>query len=200
LLKISVFYSQHQVVWLQPKVFPLEHTVISQNARGMIYDLLFFRQTRSKLLSTLLIPKKGLFGIIGKTVTNHVTEKPSKGNVTTMPKRLFPPDVIEQAQVIMGGWNQLATPTPTFGSLSSVSFAAEVSTAATLDGQIAVLEAQLTDKRNQRDVVYGSIWDKVKRVRSAVKGIYGDDSSQYEIVGGTRLSERKTRTRRIVSE
>jgi hypothetical protein len=27
-----------------------------------------------------------------------------------------------------------------------------------------------------------------------VKAHYGDDSSQYEMVGGTRLSDRKTRT------
>jgi hypothetical protein len=29
-------------------------------------------------------------------------------------------------------------------------------------------------------------------VRSGVKAIYGDDSLQYEMVGGTRLRERKT--------
>lgn len=60
------------------------------------------------------------------------------------------------------------------------------------------LEAQLTDKRNQRDALYTSIWDKVKRVRNGVKAIYGDDSSQYEMIGGTRLSERKTPTRKTV--
>ncbi len=53
------------------------------------------------------------------------------------------------------------------------------------------LEAQLTDLRNQRDALYAGLWDKVKRVRSTVKGIYGDDSSEYEMVGGTRKSERK---------
>jgi hypothetical protein len=36
----------------------------------------------------------------------------------------------------------------------------------------------------------------VKRVRSAIKGVYGDDSTQYEMVGGTRMSERKPRTRK----
>ena len=54
------------------------------------------------------------------------------------------------------------------------------------------------DKRNQRDALYAQIWDKVKRVRNGVKGIYGDDSSQYEVIGGTRLSERKTPTRKAV--
>ena len=35
------------------------------------------------------------------------------------------------------------------------------------------------------------IWDVVKRVCAGVKAIYGDDSSQYEMVGGTPMSERK---------
>lgn len=34
---------------------------------------------------------------------------------------------------------------------------------------------------------YEGLWDKVKRVRNSVKANYGDDSSQYEMVGGMRL-------------
>jgi hypothetical protein len=41
------------------------------------------------------------------------------------------------------------------------------------------------------------VWDKVKRVRAGVKSIYGDDSSEWEMIGGTRLSERKSPTRRV---
>ena len=58
------------------------------------------------------------------------------------------------------------------------------------------LDAQLTDVRNKRDELTAKIWDEVKRVRSTVKGLYGDDSSQYEMVGGTRVSERKTPVRK----
>lgn len=43
-----------------------------------------------------------------------------------------------------------------------------------------------------REAAHEDLWDTVKRVRARVKGIYGDDSSQYEMVGGTRLSEGKT--------
>ena len=56
------------------------------------------------------------------------------------------------------------------------------------------LETQLTNLRNERDTSNVELWDNVKRVRSAVKGIYGDDLTQYEMVSGTRLSERKPRT------
>jgi hypothetical protein len=117
-----------------------------------------------------------------------------------MPKRLFPPNVIQQAQSVLGGWNQIATPVPALGTLTAAAFTTEVTTASTLDAQITALEAQLTDKRNQRDLLYAGVWDRVKRVRNAIKGIYGDDSSQYEIVGGKRLSERKRPTRKAASE
>ena len=53
-------------------------------------------------------------------------------------------------------------------------------------------------KRNQRDLVYNGMWDKIKRVRAGVKANYGDDSQQFEMVGGTRTSERKSPTRKAV--
>src|SRR5690242_5330009 len=112
-----------------------------------------------------------------------------------MPKRLFPTNVIPQAQEIVGGWNQIATPVPAFGTLTVAALTADITAATTLESQITALEAQLTDKRNQRDALYAAVWDKSKRARNAVKGIYGDDSSQYELMGGTRSSERKSRTR-----
>jgi preprotein translocase subunit Sss1 len=33
--------------------------------------------------------------------------------------------------------------------------------------------------------------DYIVQVRSVIKGISGPDSSEYEMVGGTRMSERK---------
>jgi hypothetical protein len=39
--------------------------------------------------------------------------------------------------------------------------------------------------------ILAAVWDGVKRLRAAVKGIYGDDSSKCDMVGGTRKSERK---------
>jgi hypothetical protein len=62
----------------------------------------------------------------------------------------------------------------------------------TVEYRLSSLETQLTDLRNQREALYQSAWDKVKRVRASVKGMYGDDSTQYEMVGGTRLRDRKT--------
>jgi hypothetical protein len=86
----------------------------------------------------------------------------------------------------------------TLGTLLPASLTTDITAATALDTQIATLELQLTNARNQRDVLYSGIWDKVKRVRAGVKANYGDDSSQYEMVGGTRLSDRKSPVRRAL--
>jgi hypothetical protein len=107
----------------------------------------------------------------------------------------FPKNLITQAQAVFGGWDQLS-PVPTLGPLTITGFSADIKALSDLDVQILGLEALLADKRNQRRNAAVSLWDKVKRVRNAIKGIFGDDSSQYEMVGGVRLSERKPRTRK----
>jgi uncharacterized alpha-E superfamily protein len=113
-----------------------------------------------------------------------------------MPKKLYPSNVIEQAQTIISAWNQIGA-TVVLGTLTPANLTADITAATTLESQMASLEIQLTNARNQRDALYSGMWDKVKRVRSGVKANYGDDSSQYEMVGGTRLSERKSPTRRV---
>ncbi len=114
-----------------------------------------------------------------------------------MATKQYPTDVLKQAQDILSAWNQISA-TLTFGPLTPAALTADITSATTLESDMAKLEAQLTDKRNQRDALYLSMWDKVKRVRNGVKATYGDDSSQYEMVGGTRLSERKTPARKAM--
>lgn len=60
--------------------------------------------------------------------------------------------------------------------------------------QLDVIKTQLIDLRNQREKIFNDSWDMLKRLKSAVNGIYRDDSSQYEMIGGTRMSERKKST------
>ncbi len=114
-----------------------------------------------------------------------------------MPNKLYPTDVLEQAQTVLSAWNQIGA-TVTVGTLTPAILTTDVTAATALESEMAKLEAQLTDKRNQRDALYTAIWDKVKRVRNGMKAIYSDDSSQYEMIGGTRLSERKAPTRKAV--
>ncbi len=113
-----------------------------------------------------------------------------------MPKKLYPTDVLEQAQSVSNAWSQI-NDEMSFGDLTLSALTGELNNAAPLQSQLDNLETQMTNLRNQRDELFVSIWDKVKRVRNGVKANYGDDSSQYEMVGGTRLSERKSPTRKV---
>lgn len=115
-----------------------------------------------------------------------------------MPNKPFPTDVIAQAQDVLAGWAQIGS-TVAFGTLTSALLTTDVNAYAPLDAEINKLEKQLADKRNQRELLSLTTWDKVKRVRASVRGIYGDDSTQYELVGGTRMSDRKPRARKAVT-
>ena len=55
------------------------------------------------------------------------------------------------------------------------------------NGALAALDEQANelDKREQR------LTDLNQRILSAVRGLYGHDSNEYEQVGGTRRSDRK---------
>ena len=113
-----------------------------------------------------------------------------------MTRKLFPPDIIAQAQDVLAGWAQIGS-TVAFGTLTSASLTADLTAYAPLDADISKLEKQLADKRTQRDLLCLAIWDKVKRAHASVRGIYGDDSTQYKLIGGTRLSDRKPRVRKV---
>jgi hypothetical protein len=112
-----------------------------------------------------------------------------------MPGKTYPTDVIEQTRSVLDAWRQIKEDL-TLGDLTLSMLAGQLAQAEPGEAAIVNLENQLTEARNQRDALYTAMWDKVKRVRSAVKGIYGDDSSQYELVGGTRKSDRKTPVRK----
>lgn len=112
-----------------------------------------------------------------------------------MTKKLYPTDVVEQAQAVLSAWKEIDSGL-VIGSLTPAMLEEGILAAANLEDEMARIEAQLTDKRNQRDALYCETWDKVKRARTGVKAIYGDDSSQYEMIGGTRRSERKVPIRK----
>ena len=112
-----------------------------------------------------------------------------------MPKKFYPTDLLNQAQSVRGAWMQINN-NLAFGDLTIANMAAEMEMARTLDEELDRLETALVNKRNERDMRYEKVWQQMKRVRSAIKGIYGDDSPQYEMVGGTRMSERKSPSRK----
>src|SRR5687768_10259695 len=111
-----------------------------------------------------------------------------------MTKKQFVTDLLPQAKRVLSSWSQIDEEL-TFGPLSSTALATALKRANGLEGAITDLENNLTNLRNQREASNQELWNMVKRVRAAFKGIFGDDSSQYEMVGGKRLSERKTSRR-----
>jgi hypothetical protein len=65
----------------------------------------------------------------------------------------------------------------------------------TLKGLITSIktkEDELTPLRNQRDDLAKILNEQCVRVRAGMKGFFGLNSTQYEQVGGTRSSERKS--------
>jgi hypothetical protein len=107
----------------------------------------------------------------------------------------FPTDIIKQAENVVKAWDQMS-PAPAFGTLSVGSLNSDVTTARDLEGQVIALEALLAEKRVARDRQFNTLWNNVKRARNSIKGSFGDDSPEYKMVGGTRLSERKIARRK----
>jgi hypothetical protein len=115
-----------------------------------------------------------------------------------MSKKFYPVDLLNQAQSIRNAWSEIDNELA-FGDLTTSSMGAEIEQARLLDEELDRLETILVNKRNQRDTCYANVWEAMKRAKTAIKGIYGDDSTQYEMVGGTRLSERKSPTRKAAA-
>ncbi len=108
----------------------------------------------------------------------------------------YPNDVHDQATETLGGWKKITPAVGNLRDLTQVDMSNDLDAVQPLLKEIAELDAQITDLRNKRDAIYERLWDKTKRVRSAIKGLYGDDSSEYEMVGGKRLSDRKPPVRK----
>jgi hypothetical protein len=112
-----------------------------------------------------------------------------------MPKKLYPHDLLAQTRSVLAGLEEIK-PVATFAPLDPAALTADVGQIHHVDSEIRNLKAQLVSLQNQRESLCISAWDKVKRIRFGVKALYGDDSSQYELVGGTRVSDRKPWMRR----
>ena len=113
----------------------------------------------------------------------------------TCRRRIIPLTPLDQAAAILAACKQI-DPNLKPGILTQAEFANALAQAQAILSQINGLELQMIDLRNKRDERLTSIWEAVKRARSSIKGTYGDDSSEYELVGGTRMSERKKAVRK----
>jgi hypothetical protein len=115
-----------------------------------------------------------------------------------MRRKLYPINVLSRAIHIAVAWERIG-PAVTFANFNNRAFHNDITQAGIIEAKIREAQLQLAVLRNERDAHYLSLWDKVKRVYAGVKGIYGDDSIEYEMVGRTRASKRKRRSRKVVA-
>src|SRR5262245_2818689 len=108
----------------------------------------------------------------------------------SMATKNYPADVLVQTTDVLTACKQI-DPNLSAGRMTQTTITDTLTQVQSMQNQINTLEKQLADLRNRRDERLNEMWDAVKRMRSMVKATYGDDSSEYELVGGTRLSERK---------
>jgi hypothetical protein len=101
---------------------------------------------------------------------------------------------LEKARHILAGLKQI-TPKPEFGpELTEAQFEAEI------NGFTHDLEAfnsglaEVDDQQNRLDDREQRLSDFSQRIQAAVKALYGPDSSEVEVIGGVRRSDRKRRT------
>lgn len=94
----------------------------------------------------------------------------------------------------MEGWQQI-DPSLTLGTLSIEQIQRQIEEFETINDSITAAEVNLTRLRNDRHGKRKELNESRKRILSAIRGLYGDDSNEYEMVGGTRLSERRRPSR-----
>ncbi|MCB8943188.1 MAG: hypothetical protein H6658_05490 [Ardenticatenaceae bacterium] len=104
-------------------------------------------------------------------------------------KRRSPTDTRDQAIQIREAWTALDA-TRSYGSYDLADLQTALANLDSAEANVANLEAQLTQARNARIEERHTLWEIVKRVRAGAKADHGDDSSEYEMFGGTRMSEK----------
>jgi hypothetical protein len=76
-------------------------------------------------------------------------------------------------------------------SISAADVETKIDALETAVSELDALNAEKTRLVNVKGEQAEALSDYIVRVRSVVKGIFGPDSSEYEMLGGTRASERK---------
>ena len=102
---------------------------------------------------------------------------------------------LEKARQILAGMKQI-TPKPDFGpALTEAMYEAEVNGYShdldAYNGELAAAD----DTSNRLNERKQKLHDFNLRIQAAVKALYGPDSSEFELVGGLRRSDRKKPTR-----
>ena len=108
-----------------------------------------------------------------------------------MARRRRTSDVLETARQRLAGLKSI-NPAPDFGAaLTLVAYERKASAFDTSLDTYNQHLAALDDEQNTIDAAEEELRDWNRRILSASEASYGPDSSEYEVAGGTRKSERK---------
>ncbi|NTW12223.1 MAG: hypothetical protein HGA30_02815 [Anaerolineales bacterium] len=111
----------------------------------------------------------------------------------------YPTDILSKLRTSIESWKAIDANLK-FGDLTLNNMYSVLERGQSLRDQISALEIQLTDLRNQRDEAYSLGWKYILRLRNGIKGIYGDDSTEYEMTGMKSRSKHKPRSRQVKSK
>jgi exonuclease VII small subunit len=104
--------------------------------------------------------------------------------------------ILETARQRLAGLKSI-TPKPDFGpALDIDQYEQDINALGTSLDKYNQTVSLLDQMQNELEADEATLNDKSKRMLAATGAQYGPDSSQYEQVGGTRLSERKRPTKK----
>lgn len=99
------------------------------------------------------------------------------------------PKLLQEAHAIKEALEQMGENVP--AGISAAEMADRIAPLENIISELDKVNAQRTQLVNSKADVAQRVSDYAVQVRSVIKGISGSDSSEYEMVGGTRKSERK---------
>ena len=112
-----------------------------------------------------------------------------------MARKPYPSNVLEQGQAVLDAWKEVNAEQP-IGDLTVEKMEAVLVRLRGTISRLNTIQTQFNEVRNEFHDLAAELWGVVKRVRNGFKGIFGDDSYEYSLIGGTRVSDRKPPVRR----
>ena len=99
------------------------------------------------------------------------------------------PKLLQEAHAVKQALEEIGEGLPSGISASEMS--GRITALEDIIRQLDTLNAETTRLINSKGDVAERVSDYIVQSRSAIKGIFGSDSYEYDMVGGTRKSERK---------
>jgi hypothetical protein len=99
------------------------------------------------------------------------------------------PKLLQEANEVKKALEEIGENVP--AGISVAEMTTEIEALENIIGELDAVNADRTRLVNRKAEQAKVVSDQIVKVRAAVKGILGADSSEYDMVGGTRTSERK---------